>query len=318
MSRTKNRVKSTSCPNCHEVFTDVNHNFCPYCGQENHTHKLPIKHFVMETLESLTHFDTKFLSTIKDLILKPGLVIKNYNNNKRARYVPPIRMYVFITFIFYLLLSILFNNEIEEQDVKVKSTINKSEKVQFGLFSKMLIDSATQKQLQNIKEINYDKVSILLKSKKIKTDWINVRFLTSYIKLQTGELKMSDLNHKIIKYFSYSLFLFMPFFALILNVFYIRRNYFYSEFLVFSIFYHIFLFGISALVLIIEKISKLEFEYLIIMSILSGFNYLGISLKTVFEGTWFKTIFKTFILSFIYSVCLILLFIFMVLGSFIN
>ncbi|TDE48409.1 DUF3667 domain-containing protein [Flavobacterium sp. GT3P67] len=63
----------------------------------------------METLESFTHFDTKFLNTLKDLILKPGLVTKNYNSNKRARYVPPIKMYVFITFLFLLIVSFFIN-----------------------------------------------------------------------------------------------------------------------------------------------------------------------------------------------------------------
>ena len=108
MSRNKKRIKSTSCPNCHEVFANINHNFCPYCRQENHTHKLPVKHFVMETLESSTHFDTEFLNTLKDLVLKPDLIIKNYNANKRMRYVPQIRMYVFTTFIFLLVVSFVF------------------------------------------------------------------------------------------------------------------------------------------------------------------------------------------------------------------
>jgi hypothetical protein len=65
MSRTKKRIKSASFPNYNEVFVDVNYNFYPYCGQENHTHKLPVKYFIMETLESLTHFDTKFLNKLK-------------------------------------------------------------------------------------------------------------------------------------------------------------------------------------------------------------------------------------------------------------
>jgi Protein of unknown function (DUF3667) len=145
MSRNKKRIKSTSCPNCHEVYADVNHNFCPFCGQENHTHKLPVKHFVMETLESITHFDTKFLTTLKDLVLKPGLAIKNYNSNKRARYVPPIRMYVFTTFVFLLIVSLLFNHSIEENNKTFSKYISTSKGTGIGIFTQTKLDSLTQK-----------------------------------------------------------------------------------------------------------------------------------------------------------------------------
>ncbi len=315
MSRTKKRVKSTSCPNCHEVFADINHNFCPYCGQENHTHKLPVTHFVMETLESLTHFDTKFLATLKDLVLKPGLVIKNYNNNKRSRYVPPIRMYVFITFIFFLIISLVFSHSVEENNDSFRKNISASGNTRFDLFTQTTLDSLTQKKLQSIKNLTNSKIEKVLKIQNIKTDWINTRLVNSFVKLQTGEIKVSDLYKKFMKYASYSFFIFMPFFALILKGFYFRRNYFYSEFLVFSIFYHIFIFGLLTVILLVDKLFNINQLYLIAPFLISIFIYLGISLKTVFEGSWRKTVFKTSILSFIYIFCLGFLFLFLVLGS---
>ena len=112
MSRTKKRIKTASCPNCHTVFADEQSNFCAHCGQENHTHKLPVKHFLMELVESFTHFDTKFVATFKDLILKPGLVIQNFNDNKRTRYVPPIRIYAFMSFAFFLFFNFAVGSEI--------------------------------------------------------------------------------------------------------------------------------------------------------------------------------------------------------------
>ncbi len=315
MSRNKKRIKSTACPNCHEVFADVNHNFCPFCGQENHTHKLPVKHFVMETLESLTHFDTKLLNTIKDLVLKPGLAIKNYNSNKRARYVPPIRMYVFTTFVFLLIVSFLFNHSIEDNNETFSKYIAKSNTTGIGLFTQTQLDSITFKKLQSVKNLTNPKVEEILKTQNIKTDWINTRVVNSFVKLQNGDLKISDLYKKFVKYASYSFFLFMPFFALILKAFYFRRNYFYSEFLVFSIFYHIFIFGLLAILLLLEKLFSINFLYLIAPFLISIFLYLGISLKTVFDGSIFKTILKTSVLSFVYVFCLMFLFLFLVLGS---
>lgn len=315
MSRAKKRAKSTSCPNCHGVFGDANYNFCPYCGQENHTHKLPVKHFVMETLESFTHFDTKFLNTLKDLILKPGLVTKNYNSNKRARYVPPIKMYVFITFLFLLIVSFLFNHAIEEKNEIFRKDIMQAKTNGINLYSKTEIDSLTFISLRSVKNLTNSKVDSILRARNTKTDWFNTRIVNSFIKLQTGDLQISELYKKFIKYASYSFFIFMPFFALILKQFYFRKDYYYSEFLVFSIFYHIFIFGLLGVLLLIEKVFNINYGYLLISFFVIIFIYLGISLKTVFEGSWKKSIFKTTVLSFLYVFCLFFLFIFLVLGS---
>jgi len=315
MSRNKKRIKSTSCPNCHEVFVDANYNFCPYCGQENHTHKLPVKHFLMETLESLTHFDTKLLTTVKDLVLQPGLVTKNYNSNKRARYVPPIKMYVFTTFIFLLIVAFLFNHTIEENNETFRKNIMHAKTNGINLYTKTEIDSLTLVNLRSTKNLNNSKIDSILKANNKKTDWLNTRIVNSFIKLQTGDLKISELYKKFIKYASYSFFIFMPFFALILKQFYFRKNYYYSEFLVFSIFYHIFIFGLMGVLLLIDGLFNINFGSLVISFFTLIFVYLGISLKTVFDGNWPKTILKTSILSFVYVFCLFFLSIFLILGS---
>jgi hypothetical protein len=315
MSRNKNRIKSTSCPNCSEVFAEINHNFCPYCGQENHTHKLPFKHFVMETLESITHFDTKLLSTLKDLVLKPGMAIKNYNSNKRARYVPPIRMYVFTTFIFLLILSFLFSHRIEENNESFRKKITIVKTNGISLFTKTEIDSVTFIKLQNVKILTNAEIDTILKSSHLKTDWLNTRIINSFIKLQTGDLKISDFYKKFVKYASYSFFIFMPFFALILKLFYFKKEYYYSEFLVFSIFYHIIIFGLMGFLLLMERLFNIDFVYLWTFFLLLIFVHLGISLQTVFDENWFKTLVKTSILLFVYVFCLFFLFVILILGS---
>ena len=88
MART--RVKRPECPNCGRAL-EADANFCAHCGQENHTHKLPVRHFVVEWLSGMFNFDTKLLRTLRDLFWPPGLVIREFNANKRIRYVHPLR-----------------------------------------------------------------------------------------------------------------------------------------------------------------------------------------------------------------------------------
>lgn len=97
----KNRVKSDICPNCEAHLTQREDNFCGNCGQENHTYKLPLSYFVKELVETFTNFDTKTITTLRDLLFSPGLLTKNFNNNKRARYVPPVRLYLVTSAVFF-------------------------------------------------------------------------------------------------------------------------------------------------------------------------------------------------------------------------
>ncbi|MBP6391160.1 MAG: DUF3667 domain-containing protein [Flavobacteriales bacterium] len=101
----KHRNKTLACPNCG---TDLRKEFefCPQCGQENHDLRVPFKTFLYEFVENITHFDTKLWNTLKVLFTKPGQLTKDFVEGKRARYVHPARFYVFVSFIFFLLLSV--------------------------------------------------------------------------------------------------------------------------------------------------------------------------------------------------------------------
>lgn len=100
----RNKIKQQVCANCGHYFGQ-DENFCPKCGQENHTPNQPIKHYLVELVEALLHLDSKFFHTIWVILRYPGLITKEYNENKRARYMPPIRLYVFVSLVFFVSLQ---------------------------------------------------------------------------------------------------------------------------------------------------------------------------------------------------------------------
>ena len=101
MSVHKKRRKVEICHNCHTVLS-FEHNFCPQCGQENHDLKVPIGHLAFEVFEGFTHFDTKFYNTLAAIFLSPGKITKDFLEGRRGRYVPPVRLYFLISFVFFL------------------------------------------------------------------------------------------------------------------------------------------------------------------------------------------------------------------------
>jgi Protein of unknown function (DUF3667) len=308
MSRTKNRVKSASCPNCHTVFANEQSNFCAHCGQENHTHKLPIKHFAMELVESFTHFDTKVLATFKDLIVQPGLVIKNFNDNKRARYVPPIRIYAFTSFAFFLILSFATNKKVDKALEYSAKDIQKASQRSFKsqiLGQYIEADSLTNRELAAQPFLTNELIDSTLRSKKIETNWVSTRILHTIIKIGKGELTLADIYKKFVKSSSYAIFLFMPIFAFLMMLFYRKRDYYYSEFLVFSIYFHTFLFSVFGILVILFGFINVDFEIISMLLLLGMVVYLGLSLKRVFEDSIPITVLKTVLLSLTYSFLLL-------------
>lgn len=104
MSHSKQRVEK----NCLNCGTEVQGHFCQNCGQENIEPKETLWSLISHFFSDITHFDGKFFKTLKTMIRKPGFLPKEYMAGRRATYLHPIRMYVFSSFVFFL---VFFNLE---------------------------------------------------------------------------------------------------------------------------------------------------------------------------------------------------------------
>lgn len=105
MSHSKER-KEKICLNCK---ADLYGRYCHSCGQENIEPKETVWGLISHFFYDITHFDGKFFSTSKYLIFRPGFLPKEYEQGRRARYLHPIRMYVFSSALFFLFLFSMFN-----------------------------------------------------------------------------------------------------------------------------------------------------------------------------------------------------------------
>ena len=96
------------CLNCGNEISD---RYCSHCGQENVNPKESTGHLVGHFVSDITHYDSKFLTTIRDLLFRPGFLTTEYLTGRRVRYLNPIRMYLFISFIFFITLFAQRKNE---------------------------------------------------------------------------------------------------------------------------------------------------------------------------------------------------------------
>lgn len=93
--------KEKNCLNCQ---TELVGRYCHHCGQENLEPKETVWHLVTHFFNDITHFDGKFFETVKYLLRKPGFLSLEYIRGRRMSYLNPIRMYVFTSAIFFIIL----------------------------------------------------------------------------------------------------------------------------------------------------------------------------------------------------------------------
>lgn len=106
--------KEKDCLNCGE---HVEKHFCPACGQENIEVKEDAFHMVAHAVADYFHFEHKFFATLKPLLLKPGKLTQAYVAGKRVSFIHPIRLYIFISIIFFL---VVLSGQAEKKDSIIK------------------------------------------------------------------------------------------------------------------------------------------------------------------------------------------------------
>ncbi len=93
----------THCLNCG---TPLSGPFCSACGQKAHLHR-SVMQAAEEFLHGVVHFDSRFWNTLPLLIFRPGKLTRDYVMGKRARYIPPVAVFLLTIFTMFLLFAFL-------------------------------------------------------------------------------------------------------------------------------------------------------------------------------------------------------------------
>lgn len=102
-------INSGQCLNCGEP---VSGNYCSNCGQKFQPTKLPLRLYLEDTVETLFNVDNRVFKTLKDLFLRPGKITKEYISGHRATYLPPLRIYISISILYFFLALITESTQV--------------------------------------------------------------------------------------------------------------------------------------------------------------------------------------------------------------
>lgn len=312
----KGLTKKPVCPNCDFEFLEVD-NWCPNCGQANRTHKRPVQYFVREFFEELVSLDVRFFGTFRDLVIKPGLLTKNYNADLRVRYTSPLRFYVIASVLFFVTVSWMTNESIRQADSQLRDAYAENDSLMldgnFNVGNGLDLESEDLQALADLENPSIEEVDSLLTARGQEATWVNKRITMAIIPLLNGDFSVQQYYRKLVRNFSYSLFFFMPVFALILKLLYIRRHQFYTEHLIFSIHLHTFAFLNIFFFLWLDYF--LDTFWITTLAALTVPFYLLIAIKVVYQQGWFRSIIKSTLASWIYMFITMIGFVFVLLLS---
>lgn len=318
--------------NCLNCGTILEGKFCHNCGQENLELKESFGHMMNHAVSDYFHFDHQFFHTLNPLLFKPGYLTNEYMAGRRAQYLHPVKMYIFISIVYFLL---LFNTGHNSDFVKIKEngkapaatskhidslkqSLTKNHNLSTAQKTKIINDEITR-QADLKARADADTVN-----KNFKSGLLIITADTSYKQYITKQQKLPEskqdgwfqklynkraFDYKT-KYGTRSrevffeevrhnipkmMFLMLPLFALILKITFWRNKKFYVEHLIFAFHLHCFIFMFLAIIMLLLKLSPATGPWTDIINFVAGIYllwYVYKALKLVYQRSVFRTITK--------------------------
>ena len=96
-------AETPDCPNCN---TPLHGQYCWQCGQRSRVRLITLWELLRDAVGDLFELDSRLWRSLKPLMFRPGLLTSDYLAGRRARYMPPFRMYLVLSIIFFLVWSL--------------------------------------------------------------------------------------------------------------------------------------------------------------------------------------------------------------------
>ena len=97
-----------ACLNCGAALDGA---YCPACGQRAHVHRT-LGAFFHDLVHGVLHFEGKTWRTLPLLAWNPGKLTREYIDGRRASYVSPIALFLFVVFFSFALFNALGGSEV--------------------------------------------------------------------------------------------------------------------------------------------------------------------------------------------------------------
>jgi hypothetical protein len=307
-----------SCDNCGAPLTGA---YCSACGQRVLHHGLSVREFLADAAEVITHADSRFWRTFLPLLARPGFLTQQYILGRRASYLPPFRLYLVLSVVFFLMIPLTNSGPGDSS----KRYVQTSTPAQIHAALQKEIDEATdpadkaelQSQLQNFDAVRNKLAPVMegdghscsrLTEMASIPAWLRQRLVDACTKTQQDQGR--SLGRSLVHNLGRAMFVLLPLLAALMLLLYWRPRRHYVEHLLLLLHNHAFVFLALTVLMILERFvlsDSLAAWFGTAVSLYMIF-YLYQSMRRVYGQGWFETLLKFGALSFAYVVCAALMF----------
>lgn len=294
------------CANCSHPAPQ---NFCPACGQKTHIETPSLFEFIHEYLHHYVALEGTLTRTVWMLLSRPGRLTTEYMAGRRQRYIKPLQLYLTISFIFFVLLSLL-GSSIQFSGPGVDDSPDAAEiiKKEAGDSLKTGLSALSGKEdgqplAAGSGAVREQAAGVGMEAKRGQAVVSDVAFINAWAErlkqLQEEyrarpEQTLAQLQKEGVHRLPYVVFGVMPIFAFLLWLIYWRRRMVYGVHLVFVLHVHAFAF-------LLFMLSLLPFVSADVLICIFA-AYFVIALRQVYGGRWLPQILRAFLLFNVYSV----------------
>jgi len=275
--------EDTTCQNCGNSVTV---RFCPSCGQENTETKKSFHYLFTHFLEDLIHYDSSFWKAIKYLLFQPEKLTLTYLSGKRLVFMAPVRLFIFINIISFIIFNSFTFKEIEQE-------------VKTGVQSELIVEAKN-------KESKISKKNTV--KQETNTSYFDEKFDALEDKYTPTQI-MLQVFHKSLQNLPKWLFAIMPFFAFTLWLTHDKKKWWYFDHGIFTFHYFASFLLISSFTALINQFFGLfgyEINDYFVWFIYIFLNVIFIKgYLLLYKESWMKSVLKLFVIYFLNALILI-------------
>ena len=285
----KNAAQFPDHPNCLNCGTELRGQYCGSCGQRARGRLISLWELLQDAFGDLFEIDSRLWRTLIPLLIRPGRLTLDYLEGKRARYMPPFRMYLVLSVVFFVVaffdpqddLSLLFEPEPpptpeetaekrEEAQAEVNEVLN--ELAEEGILTPDQVDEAkeaTGDDDLNVTiygddegglnfQIDPETGDCEFSGQEDLPDWLKRRLTKERLEAtceRIGADEGKTLVNLVLDNIPIALIVLLPFMALVLKALYPLSRRYFVEHLLFFIHFHSFFFLILTLQILFSRFA---------------------------------------------------------------
>ena len=320
------------CLNCG---TTLDGQYCGNCGQRATSRLISVWELLRDAFGDLLELDSRLWRTLIPLTIRPGQLTRDYLEGRRARFMPPFRMYLVLSIVFFLVaffdpreeLGFLYEPQTPSA-IESEQDSSEADAIRAEIFRDLaeegiIVDNSVRTEAGNAdseddddgdSDTNCDVDDI---NSADLPDWLASRLTEERLNVMCDRIIADDgkaFGKKLLDNVPAALFVLLPLMALVLKILYplSKRNY--VEHLLFVVHNHSFIFLILSLQVLLTRLGSLlrvpetPIDVTVLAISLYVPVYLYKSLRRVYEQGRFFTIVKFSMLGFAYFAGLMLIF----------